>query len=95
MLVDLGDRLPADMKSRIEGAMRETREAVSKKDAALATERAEKLKKELQEAGKVLYWQTKPTAAGTGEGEAKGEHPGSGPHSRVVDAEYEEQKKTG
>ena len=59
MLADFGDRLPADMKSRIEAAMRETREAVSKKDAALATERAEKLKKELQEAGKVLYWQTK------------------------------------
>jgi molecular chaperone DnaK len=96
MLADFGDRLPADMKTRIEGAMRETREAVSKKDAALATERAEKLKKELQEAGKVLYWQTKPTtAAGAGEGEAKREEPGSPPHGRVVDAEYEEQKKTG
>jgi molecular chaperone DnaK len=96
MLADFGDRIPVDMKSRIEGAMRETREAVLKKDAALATERAEKLKKELQEAGKVLYWQTKPTAAaGTGEGEAKGEQPGSPPHGRVVDAEYEEKKKTG
>jgi molecular chaperone DnaK len=96
MLADFGDRLPADMKSRIEAAMRETREAVSKKDAALATERAEKLKKELQEAGKVLYWQTKPTtAAGAGEGEAKRDEPGSPPHGRVVDAEYEEQKKTG
>jgi molecular chaperone DnaK len=94
MLADFGERLPADMKSRIEAAMRETREAVSKKDAALATERAEKLKKELQEAGKVLYWQTKPTA-GTGESEAKGEQPGSPPHGRVVDAEYEEKKKTG
>jgi molecular chaperone DnaK len=94
MLADFGDRLPADMKSRIEAAMRETREAVSKKDAALATERAEKLKKELQEAGKVLYWQTKPTA-GTGEAEAKPEQPGSPPHGRVVDAEYEEKKKTG
>jgi molecular chaperone DnaK len=93
MLADFGERLPADTKSRIEAAMRETREAVSKKDAALATERAEKLKKELQEAGKVLYWQTKPTA-GTGESEAKGEQPGSPPHGRVVDAEYEE-KKTG
>jgi molecular chaperone DnaK len=94
MLADFADRLPADMKSRIEAAMRETREAVLKKDAALATERAEKLKKELQEAGKVLYWETKPTA-GTGEGEAKGEQPGSPPHGRVVDAEYEEKKKTG
>jgi molecular chaperone DnaK len=75
--------------------MRETREAISKKDAALATERAEKLKKELQEAGKILYWQTKPTAAGTGEGEAKPEEAGSTPHGRVVDAQYEEQKKTG
>jgi hypothetical protein len=48
----------------------------------------------LQEAGKVLYWQTKPTA-GTGEAEAKPEQPGSPPHGRVVDAEYEEKKKTG
>jgi molecular chaperone DnaK len=94
MLADFGDRLPADMKGRIEAAMRETREAVSKKDAAIATERAEKLKKELQEAGKVLYWQTKP-ATGTGEGEAKAEQPGSQPHGRVVNAEYEEKKKTG
>jgi molecular chaperone DnaK len=95
MLADFGEKLPVDMKSRIESAMRETREAVSKKDAALSTERAEKLKKELQEAGKVLYWQTKPTTAGTGEGEAKAEQAGSTPHGRVVDAEYEEQKKTG
>jgi molecular chaperone DnaK len=96
MLADFGDRLPAEMTSRIEGAMRETQEAVSKKDTALATERAEKLKKELQEAGKVLYWQAKQTtAAGVDEGDAKGEQTGSAPHGRVVDAEYEEKKKTG
>jgi molecular chaperone DnaK len=94
MLADFGDKIPADMKSRIESAMRETRDAVLKKDATLAMERAEKLKKELQEAGKVLYWQTKPTA-GTDEGEAKREQPGSPPHGRVVNAEYEEKKKTG
>jgi molecular chaperone DnaK len=89
MLADFGDRIPVDTKSRIESAMRETREAVSKKDAALATEKAETLKKELQEAGKVLYWQTRPTA-GTEprEPEVKPEQP----QGRVVDAEYKEEK---
>jgi molecular chaperone DnaK len=85
------------MKQKIEQGMRDTREALSQKDADLAKQHAEKLAEVLKEAGTVIYTQT-PGAAGpykhvnTETGEAQGEPrpSGSGPRGRVVDADYEE-----
>ena len=97
MLADFSDKLSDEMKQKIEQGMRDTREALSQKDADLAKQHAEKLAEVLKEAGTVIYTQT-PGAAGpykhvnTETGEAQGEPrpSGSGPRGRVVDADYEE-----
>lgn len=68
------------------------REALTQHDAALATARAETLKRVLQEVGGTLYGQTtqaEPQShVGTGDGATQAS--GAGPHGRVVDAEYQE-----
>jgi molecular chaperone DnaK len=101
MLADFGDKLTAELKGRVEAALREVKEALARRDAPLATERAEALQKVLKEAGAVIYAQ-QPGAGvytqtpypgseaeqGSSAGEARPS--GSGPRGRVVDAEYKE-----
>lgn len=97
MLVDFGDKLTSEMKQDIENGLRETRQALSNKDAALAKQRIEALEKVLKEAGVVVYAQT-PGATGPykevktdDETSSTGPRPsGSGSRGRVVDADYEE-----
>jgi len=101
MLADFGDKLTAELKGRIEASLREVKEALTRRDAQLATERAESLQKVLKEAGAVIYAQqpgagvyaqTPYPESKTEEGAASGEArpSGSGPRGRVVDAEYKE-----
>jgi molecular chaperone DnaK len=109
-LADFGDRIPQDLREKIEAARRPVREAVVKSDAALATERMEALKSALAEAGKRLYEQAGPGGP-EGAGGAGGAPPppppppsstgeggrsprASGPRERVVDAEYREGSKS-
>jgi molecular chaperone DnaK len=96
------------LRKRIDSSLRETKEALLKKDVALATERAEALKKVLQEAGAVLYSQSGQASKGSPYAETRWEGPepppgvgaatgeprpsGSGPRGKVVDAEYKENK---
>jgi len=101
MLADFADKLTDELKDKIQTAMRETKEAYSRKDAAAASEKAEALRKLLKEAGAVIYAQT-PSAGPYAEtkfsdapppphepgGEARPS--GSGPRGKVVDAEYKE-----
>jgi molecular chaperone DnaK len=91
-LVDFGDKLAADLRQRLEAAQRDTREALSKHDATLATARAEVLKRVLQEAGGTLYTQATQTGPQPNGGAASGtaQPSGAGPHGRAVDAEYKE-----
>jgi len=95
MLADFSDKLTDEMKDQIEKGLRETHEALEKKDANLAKERAEALGKILKEAGVSIYAQ----APGVEdvykehkyEEEPSGARPsGSGSRGRVVDADYEE-----
>ena len=90
----------AEFKGLIDTALRDTREALRKKDAALATERAEALRRVLKEAGAVIYAQS-PEAPKSGvyaEHKWPGGEPGAASGSdtaqraRVVDAEYKETK---
>ena len=101
------DKLTDDLKKRIDSALRDTKEALLKKDVTLATERAEALKKVLQEAGAVLYSQSGQASKGEPYSETRweGTEPppdvnaptgeprpsGSGPRGKVVDAEYKEE----
>jgi len=93
-LADYGAKLSEDLRKRVETALRETREALSKRDATSASQKADALKAVLQEAGQSLYAQApqpgpqpRPeTSAQTGEARPTG----SGPGGRIVDAEYRE-----
>ena len=100
LLAEFSDKLTDDMRNRLETAMRETRDAIDKHDADLASRRAEELEKVIKEAGTVVYSQTTeapksgpfshteaPDMSGVG-GEAKPS--GSGPRGKVVDADYTE-----
>jgi hypothetical protein len=80
------------MRQRLEAAVRAVREALSQHDATLATQRAEELKRLVQEAGTTLYGHAthasaEPTAH-TGPGYGGAQPTGPGPQGRVVDAEY-------
>ncbi|HXG52458.1 MAG TPA: molecular chaperone DnaK [candidate division Zixibacteria bacterium] len=92
LLADFGDKLGAEQKSKIEAALRDLREALARRDATLATERSEALKRLLQEAGAALYAGVSAREARAESGPATGEArpSGSGPRGRVVDAEYKE-----
>ncbi|SOD41081.1 molecular chaperone DnaK [Nitrosovibrio sp. Nv4] len=104
MLANFTDKLTDELKRRIESALRETKEALVRKDVSLATERAEALKKVLKEAGATLYAQSGQAQKGAPYAETRWEGPepppnvdtatgeprpsGSGPRGKVVDAEY-------
>jgi molecular chaperone DnaK len=108
LLANFTDKITDELKKRIETALRETKEALLKKDAPLASTRAEALKKILQEAGAVLYaqsgqapksgpyaetrWEGPEPAPNVGEGSGEARPSGSGPRGKVVDAEYKENK---
>lgn len=92
MLADFGGKLTEDLRKRIEGAFRDTRDAISRKDAALAAQRAEELQKILGEAGSALYAQATPPP-GAQTGPQAPPPPGAratAAGERVVDAEYKE-----
>lgn len=108
MLANFADKLTDDQKRRLEASLRETKEAFIKKDVALASERAEALKKLLKEAGATLYAQSGQVPKGGPYAETRWEGPepppdvktatgeprpsGAGPRGKVVDAEYRENK---
>jgi molecular chaperone DnaK len=93
-LADFGDKISKKLRDRIDTLLGEAREAIAKRDAVRAMEKAEELKHELQVAGGTIYAQSgaaKPRPqpdVGAPSGEARPS--GSGPRGRVVDAEYKE-----
>lgn len=100
MLAEFSDKLTDEMKNKLDSHLRETREALNKHDAELATKCAEELEKVIREAGVTIY-STSPEAPSSGPyaphaapdmggagGEAKAT--GSGPRGKVVDADYTE-----
>ena len=90
-LAQFSDKLTDEMRKRLETALRETREALRKKDAAAATERADKLRKVLKEAGTVIYAQSPESPKSGPYAEHKWPGGGAEPQrARVVDAEYKE-----
>jgi molecular chaperone DnaK len=83
-VADFGDKLTDELKGRIEAARREVREAMARKDAAAAKDKAEALGKLLKEAGAVIYAQ-QPDAGVYRETKVP-------PGARVVDADYRESR---
>jgi len=83
-LNEFGPKLSDDLRRRIEQAIRDTREPLSKRDAPAAMQRAEALRKVLQEAGAALYAQSAQATAPPPPGQ------GAKPQERVVEAEFHE-----
>jgi len=108
LLANYDNKLTDDLKKRLETALRETKDALLKKDVSLATERAEALKKVLREVGTVLYSQSGQAGKGGPYAETRWEGTEPPPnvggtekeqrtgaaaaHGKVVDAEYKENK---
>lgn len=106
MLANFSSKLTDDLQKRIEQALRETKDALLKKEVSLASQRADALKKILKEAGVVLYTQSSQTQKGEPYSETPWQGPqpppgpgtasqgvhasGPGQHGKVVDAEYRE-----
>ena len=64
-LAEHADRLAADLRERIEAALRDTKAAVSDRDGERAAQHAEQLQTVLKEVGSTLYAQAAATPAGT------------------------------
>jgi len=87
MLAEHGAKMTPEYKGKIEAALRQVREALSRREAKAASDRSEELKRLMQEAGATLYAQTSQGSAQAG--------PSAGPQAtspgaRVVDAEFRE-----
>ncbi|MEM2909578.1 MAG: molecular chaperone DnaK [Nitrososphaerota archaeon] len=86
-LKDFGDKVPSDVRSRVEEALKNLKDALAGKDVQEIKKRMEELKKVAQEMGAVIYQQTQQS---TQQGPSS-----SG--SRTVDADYkvvDENKKS-
>jgi molecular chaperone DnaK len=64
-LAEHADKLAADLRERIEAALRDTKAAVDDRDAERAAQHAERLQTALKEVGSILYAQAAATPAGT------------------------------
>ena len=93
LLANFADKLTDELKKRIEAALRETKEALLKKDVALATERAEALKKVLKEAGAVLYTQSGQAEKGGPYAETRWQGPTPQPHVGAAAGEAAPQRR--
>lgn len=103
-LNELGDKLSAEQKEKIETALKETRTAIEGKEIGKIKQESEKLQKVLQEAGTVIYQEAakkyaeehKQTGTGTGnEGTENNEQDDErkgrkGKKDKVIDADFKE-----
>lgn len=87
VLKDLGDKVPAEIKTRVEEKITAVREALKTDDAQSIQKATEELSQELQQVGAAAYQQSGP-AAGAPEGEPQ-PGPTQGPgDDDVVDGEF-------
>lgn len=94
LIADFGDTIGSDLRNQVEAAMKDLRDSVTHRDANVATERSERLKKILQQVGASIYSQAasnqpephpQPDVPPSGDGPIPS---GAGPRGSVVDAEY-------
>ncbi len=95
-LRELGDKVSADAKTKVEDAVKEVKEALSGDDIANIKEKTDVLRNALQEVGKAVYAQAQAGQQQAGQQAQSEEASGSGKKEKVVDAEYtveDEEKK--
>jgi molecular chaperone DnaK len=94
-LRDLGEKVPADVKTKVEDAVRKVREAKDKDDVTAITKETEALMQVLQQVGSAAYAQEQPNPA-QGETAQDNPEPGSSDgktppdDENVVDGEYKQ-----
>jgi molecular chaperone DnaK len=94
-LRDLGEKVPADVKTKVEDAVRKVREAKDKDDVTAITKETEALMQVLQQVGSAAYAQEQPNPA---QGETAQDNPEAGSSDgktppddeNVVDGEYKQ-----
>jgi molecular chaperone DnaK len=95
-LKDLGDKIPAEMKSDLESKVKEVRDALNGSDIEAVKRATESLMQASHRMAEQAYKAAGNAPGGTGAGPEAGgqagEQPGGGKKDDVVDAEFEEQK---
>ncbi len=87
---DYGDKINSEIKSKMDAALKDLKEAVSKEDPADIEAKMEVLSKVSQEAGASIYQQQQQAQAqAQAEQEASGQESGEQEGEKVVDADYE------
>ena len=89
VLKDLGDKVPADMKTNVEEKVAAVRESLKSEDAQAIQKATEELSQVLQQVGAAAYQQSAPPTGAPGEGPEAGPTDGSGNEDEdVVDGEF-------
>src|SRR3989338_5093933 len=88
-LSDLGDKLPAEQKTKIEAALKSAKDAMNGTDTTKMKQEAEKLQKAVQEAGASIYQQAQ-TGEPQGASEKDAKNNGD---EKVVDGEFRKEGK--
>ncbi|MCB1981698.1 MAG: Hsp70 family protein, partial [Rhodoferax sp.] len=94
-LAELGDKLDAGEKEKIEAALKDAEEAIKGDDKAAIEARTEALMTASQKLGEKAYAEAQSAQAAAGEAPAGGQAAGAGKAAddNVVDAEFKEVKK--
>ena len=89
LLNDLGDKVPAELKSQVEDGVAKVREALNTDDADAIRTATDSLSEILQQVGAAAYQQAGPEAAAPGADPEPGpETPPEGGDEDVVDGEF-------
>ncbi|MCF7936473.1 MAG: molecular chaperone DnaK [Synergistales bacterium] len=91
-LGDLGDKVDAELKSRVENEIKEVREVTQKDDVDAIKAASEKLTKSVHELSQQLYQQQGQGAEGA-QGEAGEEQAAGASDEETVDAEFHDKKE--
>jgi molecular chaperone DnaK len=91
VLRDLGDKVPAEMKSKVEEGVARVRQVASGDDASAINKATEDLSQIIQQVGAAAYQQPGPASGGPESGPPPGGEGGaSGGDENVVDGEFRE-----
>lgn len=93
LLTDFSEKISTEMRDAIQLELRETREALTRRDVSQATAHTEDLRKKLKDAGSAIYAQS-TSQSSQSSGASSHETAGSSeqPQDKVVDAEYRESR---
>jgi molecular chaperone DnaK len=86
LLRDLGDKVPAELKSQVEDRVAKVRQALNGEDAQAIRKATDDLNQVLQQVGTAAYQQSGPAAGGPAGPEAEGSGP-SGPDGGAAGGE--------